>query len=243
MKPTRRGKRGGKYLYLRNSTAYSTYPHETSFLSEDSTLGNGNYETAILHNALNIQIDTSCINLHQKITTVKPRSLNRSLKRQYPTAHNPGYCIHINTQNATNVGSKNNTTFVPSILLSNVMSLAPKIDEIRHYVSYAKLDIVCLKETWLHNQIHDNIVNIHEYNLIRRDRKESTHGGVCTFIKHTRQFSDLDELQNDNFEVLWTKIRPCRLPRGINDIVIGNVYHPPGSNNSEMTSYLFDCLS
>lgn len=53
----------------------------------------------------------------------------------------------------------NRVTYVPSILLSNTMSLAPKIDEI-HF----------RRETWLSDSIQDTIIQIPGYNIARKDR-------------------------------------------------------------------------
>ena len=81
------------------------------------------------------------------------------------------------------VGSLN--VFVPSLLLSNVMSLAPKIDEVRSVAAEVNLDIICIVESWLQSHIHDNIVHIDNYNIIRRDRSSGIHGGVCAYIRKT----------------------------------------------------------
>ena len=48
------------------------------------------------------------------------------------------------------------SAFVPSLYLSNVMSLAPKIDEIRHYANEVKVDLICITETWLKNHGFSN---------------------------------------------------------------------------------------
>ena len=58
------------------------------------------------------------------------------------------------------------------------MSLAPKIYEIRHYASEIKVDLICVTETWLKNHIHDNIIAVEGYNLLRRDRIDNEHGGI-----------------------------------------------------------------
>ena len=136
-----------------------------------------------------------------------------------------------------------NHHFVPSFLLSNVMSLAPKIDEIRETVRYANLDFVCITETWLKDHIDNNVIAISDYNVNRRDRYRANHGGVCIYIKQSIQFKILEELMDDHFEVLWIKIRPTRLPRGITCIVIGVLYHPPGVSDTPMLDYLYSCLS
>ena len=40
----------------------------------------------------------------------------------------------------------------------------------------------------------------------------------------------------------WFLIKPNRLPRGINSIILGTVYHPPGNDDNKLRAYLFDCL-
>lgn len=49
----------------------------------------------------------------------------------------------------------------------------------------------------------------------------------------------MDEYFDPTFEVLWIKIRPLRLPRGFNYIIVGTVYHPLGASDSER----LNCLS
>ena len=73
--------------------------------------------------------------------------------------------------------------YVPSFFLSNVMSLAPKIDEVNSVAINANVDVVCITETWLQSHIPDSVVAINGYNLIRRDRRDARHGGVCMYIK------------------------------------------------------------
>ena len=133
--------------------------------------------------------------------------------------------------------------YLPAFLLSNVMSLAPKIDEVRDVIYRANYDFVSLVETWLQGHIHDNVVDIQGYNLIRRDRCERQHGGVCIYIKDTIEFSVLDELFDSLFEVLWINMRPTRLPRGFTNLIVGTVYHPPSAENAAMLNYLSNCLS
>ena len=83
--------------------------------------------------------------------------------------HNPSNCVYISpTTEPTNKGST--SAFVPSLYLSNVMSLAPKIDETRHVAENAKLDCVCITETWLQSHIHDNVVALNGFNLVRMDK-------------------------------------------------------------------------
>ncbi|XP_022780073.1 uncharacterized protein LOC111321455 [Stylophora pistillata] len=135
------------------------------------------------------------------------------------------------------------STYVPSFLVSNGLSLAPKIDELRHVVQNANLDCICITETWLRSSIHDNVVALEGFNIMRRDRIESEHGGVCMYIKDTIDFTALAELQEPSFEMLWAKLRPFRLPRECNSIVVGTLYHPPSASDPAIMEYLIKCLS
>ena len=63
------------------------------------------------------------------------------------------------------------------------------------------------------------------------------------YIKDTINFTVLDDLQDPSFEMLWVKLRPARLPRGCNSIVVGTLYHPPSASDSAIMEYLIKCLS
>ena len=133
--------------------------------------------------------------------------------------------------------------FVPTLLLSNVMSLAPKIDELHEVINSNDIDIACITETWLRNHIDDNIVTLSGFRLVRLDRSTSQHGGVCMYVKNDIQCKILRDLLDDKFEVVWVHIRPNCLPRGIPCIVMGTLYHPPTANNQEISDHLLKCLS
>ena len=85
---------------------------------------------------------------------------------------------------------------------------------------------------------------INGYSLIRRDRRDAAHGGVCMYIKESIPFTILGDLEDENgsFEVLWIKLRPTCLPRGVSSIITDVVYHPPKATNVTMLDYLTKCL-
>ena len=118
------------------------------------------------------------------------------------------------------------------------MSLAPKIDEITLCMSEMKPDLACFTETWFHDGISTDCINISGYNLIYKNRTSGIHGGVCTYIRNSIKFKTLNFLHHPDFEVLWVYVRPKRLPRGVPCIVIGTVYHPPSADDNSMIDYL-----
>lgn len=136
-----------------------------------------------------------------------------------------------------------NSVFGPSLLLANTMSLAPKIDEIILSINELKPDLACFTETWLHDGISADCINIPGYNLINKNRTSGVHGGVCIYIQNSIKFKTLDHLHHPDFEVLWVHIRPKRLPRGVPCIVIGTLYHPPSADDNSMIDYLYLSLT
>lgn len=93
--------------------------------------------------------------------------------------------IPLQTTYSTNNQSSHATSskeIVPSILLSNVMSLTPKIDEIRHFVFQHIPDFIFITETWLRESVGDNQIALSGYNIQRRDRSLGEHGGVCLYL-------------------------------------------------------------
>lgn len=137
------------------------------------------------------------------------------------------------------------TYFVPTLSLANVMSLAPKIDEVRLFLHQNSVDIFCITETWLKDLIDDSVINVENYTLVRKDRIHAQHGGVALYIRDTINFSRLREHEDsmNHIEVLWCKLRPHRLPRGFPCLIIGVLYHPPSSNDDQMIEYLLNTLS
>ena len=132
--------------------------------------------------------------------------------------------------------------FVPSLLLSNTMSLAPKIDEIAHTISTLNPDIAFFTETWLNEAVPDDPISINGYQLFRRDRANRQHGGVCMYVKTPTECKILSDLHDIDHEVLWADLRPRRLPRGFSNIVVGLVYHPPDAHDVTMRDHLISSL-
>ena len=154
-------------------------------------------------------------------------------------AHNPSNCVRITpTSILTWKGSP--SAYVPSLYLSNVMSLAPKIDEIRHVPQYANLDCVCITESWLRSHIHDNVVALSGFNLERKNRVDIIHGGICLYIRDNINFTILEDLKDPSFMV---KVTTCSSPEGIQLYCARTIYHPPNNNDPAILDYLWQSLS
>ena len=60
--------------------------------------------------------------------------------------------------------------------------------------------------------------------------------------KESIPFEILSQYHNDQFEVLWVKARPYKLPRGLSCIIIGSIHHPPSANDRNMIDFLTEQL-
>ncbi|CAB4005807.1 Hypothetical predicted protein, partial [Paramuricea clavata] len=127
---------------------------------------------------------------------------------------------------------------VPSILLSNTISLAPKIDEIAYTIKTVDADFALFTETWLRDTVPDISINIKHYQHYRRDRANRLHGGVCMYVKDSIHCKILADINHSDHEVLWANLRPKRLPRGISNIIVAVVYQPQAADDATMKDYL-----
>lgn len=136
----------------------------------------------------------------------------------------------------------NQKHFVPSILLSNIMLLVPKIDEIADTIGAVDVNIAFLTETWLSNNISDSIINILGFQLFTRDHVGRLHGGVCIYFRDTIYCDIVSNLHYDVHEVLWANLRPKRLPRNFSNVIVAVVSQPPAADDVAMKGYLVSSL-
>ena len=118
-----------------------------------------------------------------------------------------------------------------------------KLDEISETVANNLFDIAVITESWLSSRVTDQLISIPGYESRRRDRPDHQRGGgLCTFINSRLDFVQLQELDDPDIESQLFVIKPIRLPRGINSIILGTIYHPPQSDDNELRAHLFNNL-
>ena len=83
------------------------------------------------------------------------------------------------------------------------------------------VDIAVITETWLHDDIDSNMLEIPKYMLFRLDRGGGHQGGdVAVYVKHGIPCTHLSHLTQDNLEVMWLLYRPHSMPRVISHLLI-----------------------
>lgn len=110
----------------------------------------------------------------------------------------------------------------------NIRSLEPTLDFVRLTLLLNTLDILTISETWLHENIQDNELEIEGYRFYRFDRDTGKRaGGICVYAKpHINideiKFKDLNASNND-LEILWLKVKAGNYKT----IILGTCYRPP----------------
>ena len=155
--------------------------------------------------------------------------------------------VRVSGPNPSDQFPQRSVFYTPKIMVSNVISLVPKLVKVQEFLLRTQVDLAFITETWLKTTIANTVVDIPGYSIIRRDRMSNDHGGVCLYIKENgSRFKQLQELSCcDDHEVLWVQLRPNRLPRGFSSLIVAVVYHPhwPETENSCMREHLFRSLS
>ena len=65
----------------------------------------------------------------------------------------------------------------------NVNGIRNKTDRISFLISQLHIDIMCIGETRLNDNVTDRDINISGYDLVRNNRTGRTGGGVCIYLK------------------------------------------------------------
>ena len=55
-------------------------------------------------------------------------------------------------------------------------------------------------------------------------------------------YDRLHNIEDDEHEVLWIRLKPKKLPRKCSCIIIACIYHPPGADNGSLQEYLITSL-
>jgi hypothetical protein len=127
----------------------------------------------------------------------------------------------------------------------NVRSLLPKIDELSAFASSTPMDIIAITESWLNEDIDNNILSINGFNIHRNDRSTGRGGGVCAYISSHIPSKRRQDLENSAYECMWVWLRPYRLPRPLSGIMLGLVYCPPDATaqkQNDLVEYIISSV-
>lgn len=100
-------------------------------------------------------------------------------------------------------------------------------DEVEHIIKSNNFDVFCLSETWLHDKIENEIIEIDGYMLFRKDRTNKRGGGVAIYVRNDFQVKPQVNLNNSSIEALWVNIKL----KSIGQVLISCMYREPNAND------------
>ena len=74
-------------------------------------------------------------------------------------------------------------------MVSNVMSLLPKMVEVQEFICRNNIILASITETWLKSTIADSVIDIPGYNIIRRDRTQEWRVSTSKRVTPGSQYS------------------------------------------------------
>ena len=132
---------------------------------------------------------------------------------------------------------------MPNILVTNVQSIIDKTDELECVLTNNNIDIACITESWLTENIPTEAINIPGYKCYRHDREDGRRGGgVLGYVNTGLSCQVLDQLQDPDIESLWLPYRGTPMPRRVSHVAIGIIYHAPTASSSHATRHILSCL-
>lgn len=105
----------------------------------------------------------------------------------------------------------------------NARSLVANFADIKEHIIGGNYDLVAVTETWLQHRIQNDLVDVQDYILLRRDRV-TRGGGVAFYLKKTLQYQIISTTKD--IENLWIYITA-----GKQKHAFGVIYNPPGAKH------------
>ncbi|KAF0296968.1 hypothetical protein FJT64_000552 [Amphibalanus amphitrite] len=110
----------------------------------------------------------------------------------------------------------------------NARSLAPRLNEVCYLLQSERLEVLCISETWLSEDVLGGVLLVPGYRLHRFDRPGGRRGGgVAILVSESLRVTRLhDSSDGDSgVEALWLSIGG----EGRSTVIVGTIYRPPGA--------------
>ena len=124
------------------------------------------------------------------------------------------------------------------ILVINFQSIRSKRESFWAMLEYSDPDVILARETWLNPTIAEREVLPANYKFVaRKDRPNSSHGGVAFIAKHDLDTAEIDTSATSEFVAASLSCKDLKKP-----IILGCMYRPT-DNNNDYTQDLCNALS
>lgn len=128
-----------------------------------------------------------------------------------------------------------------SIAHVNVRSLLAGFGEFVQIIQEKHFTVIAVTETWLTEDILDDVISVPGYVFYRQDRGSGRGGGVGIYVSkniNSKIIDDVNIIPTTNLESIWIKLTLKN-----KTLAVGNIYRPPRGNVNMAIDQLDHALS
>ena len=135
-----------------------------------------------------------------------------------------------------------------NVLSLNCQSLNSKFNQLKIYIELFKqnkvsIDAICLQETWIGDHDDCSLLQLEDYNFIKKGKSCSAHGGTAIYLHRQFNYDILELCESSFWDGLFVKVNieslsACNTRR--KTFVIGSIYRPPRQNIDQINSFTSD---
>ena len=132
-----------------------------------------------------------------------------------------------------------------SVLSLNCQSINAKYDKLKLFLdvvnTHNPISIICIQESWCHDEIDINCFSLPNYTLINSYRRLTAHGGLIMYVHDDFAFNEINENlpithTSTLFESLFVEV--WRKNIIYKKYVIGNIYRLPSYISDDVKSFI-----
>lgn len=125
------------------------------------------------------------------------------------------------------------------LCLLNINGIRNKVDELNLLLEGVNMDVICLTESKINQEVQNSSIAINGFHCYRNDRPRNKGGGVCVYIKRSISGKVISCVNEPNFEVLFLELNINSV-----NILLCVVYRPPKAKNiSDLHDLLLNHMS
>ena len=115
----------------------------------------------------------------------------------------------------------------------NSITSPGRLDELQYFMDENHIDILAVSELKIDSTIHPSLYTIQNFHPPIVKPRTRRGGGTAIYVKETLPFTRICDLENDDFEAIWAKVR-------IKDktVIICSTYLPPHTPAEKQLRYL-----
>ena len=178
------------------------------------------------------KIEEQLLNLHGGVAKNSLSSILNSTneENEMSIVNHSAYHSIENVHSA--IGNNQNEFKLLSLNAQSIYAKFSGIETLLHNLhdKNAEPDIICIQESWLHDQSDLSLIQLDDYNCISQGHRCTRHGGLITYVKKKYAYKKIEYGRESNvWEGLFVEVSSDDFT---NNIIIGNIYKPPKNNNN-----------